>query len=101
MELGFQHVEVGPTSNFVGNHMTQGAIDLVQAELEKGKKHSRMKKDPLTIEKCAFDSVTTNEDCSGNCRDVLKLETCPTQPPDIDALRTALRRQRKGLHSQS
>ena len=26
-------VETGPTSNFVGNHMTQGAIDLVQAEL--------------------------------------------------------------------
>ena len=33
MQLGYHHVETGPTSNFVGNHMTQGAIDLVQAEL--------------------------------------------------------------------
>lgn len=33
-ELGYEKVEVGPTTNFVGNHMTQAAIDLVQAELE-------------------------------------------------------------------
>lgn len=34
LPLGYLHaVETGPTSNFVGNHMTQGAIDLVQAEL--------------------------------------------------------------------
>ena len=32
--LGFEEAECGPTSNFVGNHMTQGAIDLVQAELK-------------------------------------------------------------------
>ncbi|KAI7836742.1 hypothetical protein COHA_009380 [Chlorella ohadii] len=33
-ELGYERVKTGPTSNFVGNHMTQGAIDLVQAHLE-------------------------------------------------------------------
>ncbi|KAH7622130.1 hypothetical protein NADE_004721 [Nannochloris sp. 'desiccata'] len=34
LELGYHFpVETGPTSNFVGNHMTQGAIDLVQSEL--------------------------------------------------------------------
>ncbi|KAL4452424.1 hypothetical protein ABPG75_008086 [Micractinium tetrahymenae] len=33
-ELGYERVKIGPTSNFVGNHMTQGAIDLVQAQLE-------------------------------------------------------------------
>ena len=33
MELGYEEAEVGPTSNFVGNHMTQGAIDMVQALL--------------------------------------------------------------------
>lgn len=33
-ELGYERVKTGPTSNFVGNHMTQGAIDLVQAQLE-------------------------------------------------------------------
>ncbi|GAX84718.1 hypothetical protein CEUSTIGMA_g12140.t1 [Chlamydomonas eustigma] len=31
--LGYERVDIGPTTNFVGNHMTQGAIDLVQAEL--------------------------------------------------------------------
>ena len=34
VDLGYERVKVGPTSNFVGNHMTQGAIDLVQAQLE-------------------------------------------------------------------
>ncbi|GAB4818890.1 hypothetical protein N2152v2_005936 [Parachlorella kessleri] len=34
VELGYERVERGLTTNFVGNHMTQGAIDLVQAELE-------------------------------------------------------------------
>lgn len=32
-ELGRQRPQMGPTSNFVGNHMTQAAIDLAQAEL--------------------------------------------------------------------
>jgi len=31
--LGFEKPASGPTTNFVGNHMTQGAIDLVQAQL--------------------------------------------------------------------
>ena len=35
VELGYEEAECGPTSNFVGNHMTQGAIDLVQAELKR------------------------------------------------------------------
>ncbi|KAL6780147.1 hypothetical protein ACKKBF_B14255 [Auxenochlorella protothecoides x Auxenochlorella symbiontica] len=32
--LGYERVKVGPTTNFVGNHMTQAAIDLVQAHLQ-------------------------------------------------------------------
>ena len=34
MPLGYEKTELGPTTNFVGNHMTQGAIDLVQADLD-------------------------------------------------------------------
>lgn len=35
IEPGYEpRKKAGPTTNFVGNHMTQGAIDLVQAELE-------------------------------------------------------------------
>lgn len=34
VEPGYEKVEIGPTTNFVGNHMTQAAIDLVQAELQ-------------------------------------------------------------------
>lgn len=33
--LGYEEVEVGPTSNFVGNHMTQAAVDLVQYQLRR------------------------------------------------------------------
>ncbi|DBB16352.1 TPA: hypothetical protein ACH3X3_014649 [Trebouxia sp. C0006] len=33
IEPGYEKPKSGPTTNFVGNHMTQGAIDLVQAEL--------------------------------------------------------------------
>jgi len=32
---GYEKPQSGPTTNFVGNHMTQGAIDLVQYELTK------------------------------------------------------------------
>ena len=32
-EAGYEKPQRGPTSNFVGNHMTQGAIDLVQGSL--------------------------------------------------------------------
>ncbi|KAG1656126.1 hypothetical protein FOA52_007825 [Chlamydomonas sp. UWO 241] len=31
--LGYERIASGPTTNVVGNHMTQGAIDLVSAEL--------------------------------------------------------------------
>ena len=31
--LGYERVEAGPTTNLVGNHMTRGAVELVQAEL--------------------------------------------------------------------
>ena len=34
VELGFERVELGPTSNFVGNAMTTGAVDMVQALLQ-------------------------------------------------------------------
>ena len=33
--LGYERPLSGPTTNFVGNHMTQGAIDLVQADLQR------------------------------------------------------------------
>ena len=33
--LGYEEVAVGPTSNFVGNHMTQAAVDLVQYQLRR------------------------------------------------------------------
>merc|ERR1712078_851541 len=34
-ELGYEKPQIGPTSNFVGNHMTQGAIDLIQSQLSR------------------------------------------------------------------
>lgn len=34
-DLGYEQVETGPTSNFVGNHMTQAAVDVVQYQLGK------------------------------------------------------------------
>eukprot|EP00873_Tetraselmis_striata_P007689 jgi/Tetstr1/427953/TSEL_018027.t1 len=34
-DIGYEKPQSGPTTNFVGNHMTQGAIDLVQAQLGK------------------------------------------------------------------
>lgn len=33
VDPGYERPQGGPTTNFVGNHMTQGAIDLVQSEL--------------------------------------------------------------------
>jgi hypothetical protein len=40
VELGFERVELGPTSNFVGNAMTMGAVDMVQALLQFRRKGS-------------------------------------------------------------
>ena len=34
-DIGYEDVEKGPTSNFVGNHMTQGAVDLIQYQLRR------------------------------------------------------------------
>ena len=34
-ELGYEKIRSGPTSNFVGTHMPQGAIELVQSELQR------------------------------------------------------------------
>jgi len=39
VQPGYERPLTGPTTNFVGNHMTQGAIDLVQSEL--------MQRDPM------------------------------------------------------
>lgn len=48
--LGHEVAEVGPTSNFVGNHMTQGAIDMVQALLKMRTKEETMNvRPPLRI----------------------------------------------------
>lgn len=49
--LGHEVAEVGPTSNFVGNHMTQGAIDMVQALLKMRTKEKLMDvRPPLRID---------------------------------------------------
>lgn len=37
VEPGYERPQVGPTTNFVGNHMTQGAIDMVQMQLQRCK----------------------------------------------------------------
>jgi hypothetical protein len=31
---GYERPQMGPTTNFVGNHMTQGAIEMVQMQLK-------------------------------------------------------------------
>lgn len=31
---GYERPHMGPTTNFVGNHMTQGAIEMVQMQLK-------------------------------------------------------------------
>ena len=50
VELGYEVAEVGPTSNFVGNHMTQGAIDMVQALLQvKHTRHSQENEQPRPL----------------------------------------------------
>jgi len=44
VDLGYEKTQSGLTSNFVGNHMTQGAIDLVQADLaRKDRRHEQAK----------------------------------------------------------
>lgn len=40
MDLGLEVVEIGPTTNFVGNQMTQGAVDMVEALLQFRRKDS-------------------------------------------------------------
>ena len=60
VEPGYERVDIGPTTNFVGNHMTQGAIDLVQAELGGCSDPTRLLQGnreaaevPKLLEKCA------------------------------------------------
>jgi hypothetical protein len=43
-ELGYEQPQTGPTTNFVGNHMTQGAIDLVQLQLTRPNPIHQLKK---------------------------------------------------------
>jgi tetratricopeptide (TPR) repeat protein len=43
-EIGYEKPQSGPTTNFVGNHMTQGAIDLVQAQLSQEDRAHRLLK---------------------------------------------------------
>lgn len=117
MELGYHFgVETGPTSNFVGNHMTQGAIDLVQAELgqisskvlllratQKGPKlglpaitSSQTKSDrtpaPILIENHQKDQIASE---SVQVADIGPIIVVPGQrPPDLSELRKTIRRQR-------
>ena len=35
VQPGYEQPQAGPTTNFVGNHMTQGAVDLVQMQLQR------------------------------------------------------------------
>jgi hypothetical protein len=60
VELGYEKAEIGPTTNFVGNHMTQGAIDLVQAELGQ----TRLMKSSLQKKIDFVQKVETSKDCS-------------------------------------
>ena len=115
MELGYHFgVETGPTSNFVGNHMTQGAIDLVQADLgqisskvllmratQKGPKlglpsmpAKQTKSDkspgPLLIE-----GTLDGQVASADVEELGPVIVVPGQrPPDLTDLRKAVRRQR-------
>ncbi|BDA44455.1 hypothetical protein COCOBI_05-6390 [Coccomyxa sp. Obi] len=93
--LGYERPQRGPTTNFVGNHMTQGAIDLVQMELKRPgppkelrdvdwyeKDANALSQMPamLAIEEKRSDRV--REDSSSRCT------------PDLAALRRVLRSQR-------
>lgn len=119
LELGFVHaVEVGPTSNFVGNHMTQGAIDLVQAEL--GQRPSMAKRmqqaqntvirapQPKLLEpvpgpppRLLMDGTEAGDCMAVTVQAEEELGIGPVvvvpgqRPPDLTELRKAVRRQRR------
>ena len=120
LELGFVHaVEVGPTSNFVGNHMTQGAIDLVQAELgQRPSMAKRMQQAQNTVIRAPQVRLLVTvpgppprlltdgaEAGSGGCTVVQAEEELGAvkpvvvvqgqRPPDLTELRKAVRRQRR------
>lgn len=63
LDAGYERPQCGPTTNFVGNHMTQGAIDMVQMQL----KHTR---DPQLLLEAGS--------CSGAC-----LTDGPMRPPEL------------------
>lgn len=119
LELGFLHgVETGPTSNFVGNHMTQGAIDLVQAEL--GQRPSMAKRlqqlqntvirapqlrlieqVPGPAPRLLTDGAETGNGDGSAALGEQELRIGPVvvvpgqRPPDLTELRNAVRRQRR------
>jgi hypothetical protein len=119
LELGFIHaVEIGPTSNFVGNHMTQGAIDLVQAELgQRPSMAKRMQQAQNTVIRAPqpklLESVpgppprllTDGSDAGSGDGAAVEAQqelgigpvvVVPGQrPPDMTELRKAVRRQRR------
>lgn len=120
LELGYHFpVETGPTSNFVGNHMTQGAIDLVQSELgQKSAKTLRLQAaqqqslpnqipiSPLalpTTRRTNPPKLLLKEDDIATIQvqnSSLEAEIAPIvavqggRPPDLTELRKAVRRQR-------
>lgn len=68
--LGYEKPQTGPTTNFVGNHMTQGAIDLVQAQLDKQDAAYQMLKlkaynDRFSAPKLLSVSTSPNTDLAG------------------------------------
>ena len=48
VEPGYERPAIGPTTNFVGNHMTQGAIDLAQGELTRADPDADRRRESLT-----------------------------------------------------
>ncbi|XRB00743.1 HSP20-like chaperone [Pycnococcus provasolii] len=74
IEPGYEKPARGPTTNFVGNHMCQGAIDLVQSELtrrdpkhELNKLHNyqRTHWPPILLSRESAESVKALQDATG------------------------------------
>jgi hypothetical protein len=92
LELGYQRVELGPTSNFVGNHMTQGAIDLVQAELSKSDAQK------AAIGPLLLPGRIASEEQSGQAEPTLTTVALANQESDLPSIRRVLRQRRRQQH---
>jgi tetratricopeptide (TPR) repeat protein len=113
-DLGYEKPQIGPTSNFVGNHMTQGAIDLIQSQLsrkdrahEAGKlqQYQSMYHPPKKIlpsmAKLKGGETKKKKNCEENPSEARTAAAAAggvvvaPSPPDLGLLRQAIREQRK------